>query len=614
MQKQRLDKIAMFDKDFRIENMIFKPRDESIMDDPNFTIITKEYLREIYYFELVARKLTVDYKDKVYGLGDLCWTAFIKGNCVTQSPMNYWLNDLKVLENDSDLQETINCYKTVSPNQNIACMDLNKIPAQEKSVFGGITRSKMSSKTCGLINNAANPCERSTIAAKTMLLTYLLRDNEMTSDVAEKWEAQAIEPFIKKFNENNDTSFLKEYIPDIEIKPLKLSITYMLQRSINDELKAETSQNYIIIIISYIIMFIYISLSLGKFYNAVRSNILLSLTGILFISSAVFMSYCLCGFLGIKASLISLEVIPFLVLAIGVDNMFLIYHSVYRVPSDNVETKVGVGLRNIGTSITLSSLTQVLTFCVGINMAIPALKTFCITAAFALSINYLIQMSVYPALLAIDLRRKMNGYMDLLPFLKTNDEINIKYIEEDSLSQFFAKHWYKTITFKPFKVFILSICVVLFLLCFLAVYKLPIGLDQQLATLKGDNLYKYFGNVKNYIEQGPISSIIIEKADYTKRDMFDALDRLVDLMSKREKLTVPPFRLWYNGVMNLASARYIDSISNVCFKGVNPDELIADFNKLTQYFLSMDLSHPCCSQYGMCGGQYYEDVIFKAVS
>lgn len=58
-----------------------------------------------------------------------------------------------------------------------------------------------------------------------------------------------------------------------------------------------------------------------------------------------------------KISLITLEVIPFLILAIGVDNMFLIYFSIYKVPSNDADLKVAVGLRNIGTSIVLSTFT-----------------------------------------------------------------------------------------------------------------------------------------------------------------------------------------------------------------------------------------------------------------
>lgn len=104
-------------------------------------------------------------------------------------------------------------------------------------------------------------------------------------------------------------------------------------------------------------MFIYISFSLGKFYNKVESNFLLAFMGILYIISSVVIGFSVFGYLGIKASLITLEVIPFLILAIGVDNMFLIYHSIYRVPSNDVMVKVPVGLRNIGSSIVLSTFT-----------------------------------------------------------------------------------------------------------------------------------------------------------------------------------------------------------------------------------------------------------------
>lgn len=104
-------------------------------------------------------------------------------------------------------------------------------------------------------------------------------------------------------------------------------------------------------------MFVYISLSLGTFYNCVKSNFLLSLVGMFYILASVMIGYAVCGFLDIKASLISLEVIPFLILAIGVDNMFLIYYSVMRVPSNDPEIKVSIGLRNIGSSIVLSTFT-----------------------------------------------------------------------------------------------------------------------------------------------------------------------------------------------------------------------------------------------------------------
>lgn len=606
-------KISLFNPDFRIENMVFKPRDESLLDDEDFNIIQTKYIKEVYYFEKVAKERKIEYRDSQYGLGDLCWTAFVKGKCVTQSPMNYWQGVLERLERDDNLQDTINCFKTTDEDQNIACMDENQIPVQTKACFGGIVRSKV--KNCEINEDGFSPCDKTEVKASTMSVTYLLKDEENFTQEAEIWERDVLEDMINDFNTDGGKAFIDKYYPDEkDLKPFELKITYMLQRTVNDELEEETKQNFFIIIISYCIMFVYISLSLGKFYHCVQSNILLSLFGIILISSSVFVSYCICGFSGIKSSLISLEVIPFLILAIGVDNMFLIYHSIYAVPSSDIETKVGVGLRNIGTSITLSAFTQIITFLIGFYIKIPALETFCLTAVFALLVNYILQMSTYPALLALDLGRKRNGYCDLLPFIKLNQPFDIKKIKKGCFNNFFGKVWVPFVKSKITKFIVFVICLILFGFFFIAIYKIPLGLDQQLATLKNGNLYHYFGDIKKYVEAGPMASIIIEKADYTNNKTFKALDKLIELLSKRKNLVAPPLQLWYRGVQNLRDGLFIPAIKEACYKGVDPDEITKDFDKLTNYFLTIGLDHPCCKQFGLCGGQYYQDITFKYVS
>ena len=39
-----------------------------------------------------------------------------------------------------------------------------------------------------------------------------------------------------------------------------------------------------------------------------------------------------------------------------------------------------------------------------------------------------------------------------------------------------------------------------------------------------------------------------------------------------------------------------------CFKGVNPDEYLRDINLLVDYYLKIGRDHPCCLNYGVCGG------------
>ncbi len=224
-------------------------------------------------------------------------------------------------------------------------------------------------------------------------------------------------------------------------------------------------------------MFLYISFSLGKFYDCVKSNFMLSLFGIISIIGSVFLGYAICGFIEVKASLISLEVIPFLILAIGVDNMFLIYDQVMKVPSADPLIKVPVGLRNCGISITLSTFTIILTFMSGFYTGIPALETFCRTAVYSLLINFIVQTSVWPALLAIDLKRKQLGYLDLIPFIKTKRKVDIKFREKSWVSNFFKNYWSKLVLSIPCKIFSFFICFGLFGLFFFAMKDISEGLD-----------------------------------------------------------------------------------------------------------------------------------------
>ncbi len=639
----------MFGNDFRIENLIFKPRNESLLFDPNFSIISKDYLEEVYYFQTAIEKSSVKVIDKDYKVKDLCWTAFLNGDCVTQSPMNYWQGNLERLTKDDDIQQTLNCFKTVDPEQTITCMDGNKIPVQEKAVFGGITRTVV--KSCvGNKNNVLtngldvsekdspfkknflnifskekdstssvreddDPCNESTIAAKIFLVTYLLQNDQLLAPVSELFEQEIFEKIIQKFNDATDTSIFKEFIPDIEVKPLNLKINYMLEISINHELKAESKANAFIVLVSYSLMFIYIACSMGNICSFVGSNILLSFFGILFIMGSVFMSYCVCGYLQIKASLISLEVIPFLILAIGVDNMFLIYHSVSQVPSSSTATKIGVGLRSASSSITVASFTQILTFAVGLYIDIPALKTFCLTAIFALFFNYVFQMTAIPALLAIDLKRRSLGYCDLLPFCPVGKPQDISKTERSLISKFFKSCWKPLILSIPCKIISFAVMLSLFGLFFFALYDLPLGLDQQLPVLKDGNMYNYFGDIKKYIEIGPIGSLIIENADYSDDGKtINVINGLVELISQKDNLIVQPWRIWYQGVISLRDmSTAFPQIKNACFKGVDPEDYVHDFAKLTEYYLKIDLKNECCSSYGLCGGQFYEDIEFKAV-
>ena len=71
-------------------------------------------------------------------------------------------------------------------------------------------------------------------------------------------------------------------------------------------------------------MFFYVSLAIGFFHNIVHTKFGLGTVGILVVIGSLGAAIGLTFYGNNKLTMISAEVVPFLILAIGVDNMFLI--------------------------------------------------------------------------------------------------------------------------------------------------------------------------------------------------------------------------------------------------------------------------------------------------
>lgn len=112
---------------------------------------------------------------------------------------------------------------------------------------------------------------------------------------------------------------------------LFLLIFNFFQRSIEDEIQRQSESDLMTILISYLVMFAYVSLTLGQISTRdklfVDSKVGLGLVGVLIVLCSVFSSVGLMTLLGFDLTLIIMEVIPFLVLAVGVDNIFILVQS-----------------------------------------------------------------------------------------------------------------------------------------------------------------------------------------------------------------------------------------------------------------------------------------------
>eukprot|EP00887_Chlorella_sp_A99_P002624 scaffold6.g2624.t1 len=152
----------------------------------------------------------------------------------------------------------------------------------------------------------------------------------------------------------------------------------------------------------------------------VHSRVGLGFGGVLIVAGAVVGALGLCGWVGLAGTLIIMEVIPFLALAVGVDNMFILAHALHQQPPSpyarDIPHCLGLALAAVGPSITLAAACEVVAFSLGALTSMPALRNFSACAALALALDFALQVTAFVALLALDTARVAGGRLDCLPW------------------------------------------------------------------------------------------------------------------------------------------------------------------------------------------------------
>jgi len=137
------------------------------------------------------------------------------------------------------------------------------------------------------------------------------------------------------------------------------------------------------------------------------------------------------AYLRVPATLIIIEVIPFLVLAVGVDNIFILVQTQQRLPrkpDETVAEHIGRTLGHVGPSMTLTSLSECCCFFLGGLSDMPAVRAFALYAGMALLIDFLLQITCFVSLLALDTRRQAVSLF--LNFISTKTVLFLTYISK----------------------------------------------------------------------------------------------------------------------------------------------------------------------------------------
>ena len=335
---------------------------------------------------------------------------------------------------------------------------------------------------------------------------------------------------------------LKRMLEDAqrEARARGLRLSFSTELSLEQELNKSTNTDAKIIVVSYIIMFLYASLALGSTTLTVRSilhnpanamvqsKFTLGVIGILIVLMSVSASVGLFSACGIKVTLIIAEVIPFLVLAVGVDNIFLIVHEFERVnishPDESVETRVSKAMARMGPSILLSASTETIAFALGAAVGMPAVKNFAAYAAGAVLINALLQVTMFVSALSLNQRRVESHRADCFPLIKvsqadpnTHGGGQYGYDEEGGLQKFIRKIYAPALLNKKVKVAIVVVFLGIFTAGIALLPRVELGLDQRIAFPRGSYLIPYFNDLDKYFDTGPPVYFVVRDLDVTER-------------------------------------------------------------------------------------------------
>jgi len=264
------------------------------------------------------------------------------GNCIIRSILELWQYNATLIEQTSDIPQYINDrYEAYYQTPDFSVILGN---AQTTMVNGTITL----------------------LTAEAISVTMVMKQEDELRD------------FDKKF-----ITMARAYRNDV------INVVFFASYSIILEFARSTLKTMPMFAASFGLLLLYVSAQLVRFHKpkdgtkkkccpifAPNSKIIIGLCGVFSVLISTIIAFCLSLLVGVFLSPIS-QVVAFLLVGIGVDDLFILVKSFERTQPDwSTEKRLKVAMRTSATTITVTSITDFAAFLVGATIRLPGL-VFC---------------------------------------------------------------------------------------------------------------------------------------------------------------------------------------------------------------------------------------------
>ncbi|XP_056889004.1 protein patched homolog 1 [Takifugu flavidus] len=273
---------------------------------------------------------------------------------------------------------------------------------QEELIVGGTTKNSSGS----LLSAQALQTMFQLMTPKQMFEHF--RGYEEVSNI--NWNEEKAAAILEAWQRRYAEAVLQSVAANSSQKVLTFTTT-----TLEDILKSFSDVSVIRVASGYLLMLAYACLTMLR-WDCAKSQGAVGLAGVLLVTLSVAAGLGLCSLLGITFNAATTQVLPFLALGVGVDDVFLLAHAFSETGQNKripFEDRTGECLKRTGASVALTSISNVTAFFMAALIPIPALRAFSLQAAVVVVFNFAMVLLIFPAILSMDLYRREDRRFDI---------------------------------------------------------------------------------------------------------------------------------------------------------------------------------------------------------
>ncbi|XP_041102487.1 patched domain-containing protein 3-like [Polyodon spathula] len=417
--------------------------------------------------------------------------------------------------------------------------------------------------------------------ATAIRLFYYLRDDE--TGKSNLWLEQFQKVFSKYLTEDKT-----------------LQVSYFTSLSRQQEFEDNSKKVIPLFSITYFLAIFFSIISCLRF-DCVRNKAWVATFGVLSAGLAVLSAFGMLLYCGRPFSM-TVANAPFLILGIGVDDMFIMISCWQQTKvHDSVADRLAETYKEAAVSITITTLTDVLAFYIGIMTPFRSVQSFCLYTGTAVLFCYLYNITFFGAFLALNGKRE-KGNRHWLMCMKVEQncpaghskgysvccvggayDANTGCEKEQPVSVFFKRYYGPFLTNTWTKVFVVLLYGGYLASSIYGCLQLQEGVDLRNLAYDGSYVVNYYDDEDAYFsEYGPrVMVVVTEQVEYWNKEVRQEIESCLKVLEKH---------LYVDASLSVSWLRVYENVSRLLNINLDNETVFKDNLKFILPTFKQDIS------------------------